>query len=121
MSKGNELGKKIKELRQANGFTQEQLAEKLGIDSKHLSRIELGHHIPNYAIMQKIAKIFNFNLFALSDIKILPKNPEDKTLKHIIKVYKNAESEEERKYYLEAIKQAHKCFKLAKSIYTSKK
>lgn len=36
------LGKRIREYRLKHGLTQFQLAEKLGIDDKHLSRIELG-------------------------------------------------------------------------------
>ena len=40
------LGKRIREYRQKYGMTQFQLAEKLGIDDKHLSRIELGKNMP---------------------------------------------------------------------------
>ena len=36
------LGGRIKELRKIRGFSQEQLSEMVGVDSKHLSRIEVG-------------------------------------------------------------------------------
>ncbi len=36
------LGKKIKEIKKKRGLTQDFLAEKVGIDAKHLSRIECG-------------------------------------------------------------------------------
>ena len=49
------LGIKIKQLRKSMGWTQEQLAEKIGIDNKHLSRIEKGYHMPNYKIIKKLA------------------------------------------------------------------
>lgn len=111
-----EIGKKIQELRKSCGMTQEQLAEKLGIDAKHLSRIEQGYHVPNYSLMQKLAKALDFSLFAMNDIPIKKKTPEDKTLKKILHIYNKAESEEERLYYLEAMKQANKLFKLVKSL-----
>lgn len=52
------LGKRIREYRQKYGMTQFQLAEKLGIDDKHLSRIELGKNMPQAAIIAKLAEVF---------------------------------------------------------------
>lgn len=109
-----EIGKKIQELRRASGMTQEQLAEKLGVDAKHLSRIEQGYHIPNYCLMQKMAKILDFSLFAVNDVTITKKTPEDKVLKKILHIYNKAESEEEKQCYLEAVKQVQKCFRICK-------
>jgi len=50
-------GKKIKELREKYGFTQEELAEKADIDYKYLQRVE-GKKPPNLKIetLAKIAK-----------------------------------------------------------------
>ncbi|MBR1461052.1 helix-turn-helix transcriptional regulator [bacterium] len=39
-----QLGKRIKELRQAQGYSQEQFAEKLGIASRTLCGIEIGRN-----------------------------------------------------------------------------
>lgn len=36
------LGARIKELRTGRGLSQEELAEMVGVDPKHLSRIETG-------------------------------------------------------------------------------
>ena len=40
-----ELGLNVKKYRRLNNLTQEQLAEKGGIDNKHLSKIENGLHL----------------------------------------------------------------------------
>ena len=40
------VGKRIKALREAKGFTQEQLSEKAGISTNHLSVIERGIKTP---------------------------------------------------------------------------
>jgi transcriptional regulator with XRE-family HTH domain len=52
---GKKLGLKIKELRKAKKLTQTQLAEKVGIDYKHLSRIEVGSSFPSINTLGKIA------------------------------------------------------------------
>ena len=56
------LGKKIRELRIKNDMTQIQLAEITGIDSKHLSSIELGKHMPNSQLLLKFANAFNIEI-----------------------------------------------------------
>ncbi len=57
MQNANELlGKRIRELRKRAGLTQEQLAEQLGIDQKHMSRIELGKSYPSLDRLTKIAE-----------------------------------------------------------------
>lgn len=53
------LGKRVREYRQKYGMTQFELAEKLGIDDKHLSRIELGKNMPQAAIIAKLSEVFN--------------------------------------------------------------
>ena len=62
MNKENNIGKMIRELRISSGYTQEQLAEKIGIDNKHLSKIEKGVHIPSYKTMQKLSSVFGLKL-----------------------------------------------------------
>ncbi len=53
------LGKRIREYRQKYKMTQFELAEKLGIDDKHLSRIELGKNMPQAPVISKLAEVFN--------------------------------------------------------------
>lgn len=51
----NLLGARIKEIRKNKGLSQEQLAENVGIDPKHLSRIEVGKNYPSINTLEKIA------------------------------------------------------------------
>ncbi len=61
MSYVNLLGKRIKEIRKSKGFTQDALAEKIGIDSKHLSRVECGKNNPSLDLLYKIASVLDID------------------------------------------------------------
>ena len=50
-----QIGERIKYLRETKGFTQVELAKRIGIHSVSLSRYERGEEIPNEAMIQKIA------------------------------------------------------------------
>jgi transcriptional regulator with XRE-family HTH domain len=50
------LGARIKELRKLKGLTQDKLSELVSIESKHLSRIEVGGSYPSLDTLEKIAK-----------------------------------------------------------------
>lgn len=52
----NSFGKRVQELRKARRLTQEQLAELIDIDVKHMSKIECGRHFPSIEILNKIAE-----------------------------------------------------------------
>ena len=73
------LGKKIKQLRKKNKWTQEHLSELVGINSKSILRIECGKTFPSYQNLEKFAKIFEvevadlFNNHSLADINYLKK------------------------------------------------
>jgi len=56
------LGARIKELRKKGQISQEQLAEKIGIDPKHLSRIEVGRGYPSLETLESIAKALNVEM-----------------------------------------------------------
>lgn len=53
------IGKRIKMYREQKDLTQEQVAEKAGISSKHLSRLEKGHHNPHFDMIIAIANALN--------------------------------------------------------------
>jgi len=70
-TKGDKLfGKRIKELREKKGLTQEQLSELVEMDPRSLSRIETGSNFTTVEKLKKIAQIldvevkdlFEFNL-----------------------------------------------------------
>ena len=56
------FGMRIKELRTSRKLSQERLAEKAGISSKYLSRIEMGQHFPSIDILTKLANVLNVEL-----------------------------------------------------------
>lgn len=49
------LGARIKELRKANKFSQEELAELIGVEPQHMSRIESGRSYPSLDRLEKIS------------------------------------------------------------------
>ena len=116
----NKLGDKIRQLRKSMGLTQEQLAEKIGIDNKHLSRIEKGKHMPTYAITQKLAKVLNFDIYAIDELSLTDLPQSDKTLSKALHILNTAKTEQEKQYYLEALTHAQKGLKLGK-LYKSDK
>jgi len=59
------LGKRIKELRRRKGFTQEQLAEKIGIGTPNISYFETGKFTPAIETMQKIAQVLEVEMYEL--------------------------------------------------------
>ncbi|HLP98672.1 MAG TPA: helix-turn-helix transcriptional regulator [Sideroxyarcus sp.] len=67
------LGRRIKELRKKSGMTQEQLADLVRIDPRHLSRLERGVHYPSIDTLELIAQYLHV------PIKELFTFPEDET------------------------------------------
>jgi len=59
------LGARIKELRNGRGLSQEQLAERLEIDTKHLSRLETGVNAPTIDRLELIASVLDVDVHSL--------------------------------------------------------
>ena len=55
------FGKKLKEYRIKMDFTQEELAEKIGISSKSLSQIELGNNFVSAETLEAICTALNIS------------------------------------------------------------
>lgn len=65
-----EFSKRLKEIRIENGFTQQKIAEELGIKQQSYARYELGSGEPSLLTLIKIAKIFGVTtdyLLGISD------------------------------------------------------
>lgn len=77
------LGKHIKEVRLKKGLTQQELAEKLNIASKHQSRIETGKSFPSAELLEKYAQVFN-----ITTEELLKMNTEKYEIDLIIEIYK---------------------------------
>lgn len=80
------LGERIRELRKDRGFTQEQLAELVDVEQKHVSRLELGKSFPTIERLEKIADALNVPLRDLFDFKHLA--DEDTRVKSIEEMVK---------------------------------
>ncbi len=65
-----ELGKKIRALRLKAGFTQEQLAEKLGIGAQSVSKWENGATMPDIASLPYLAEVFGVTIDDLFDLTV---------------------------------------------------
>ena len=59
------VGKLIALKRKEKGLTQEQLAEKLGITNKAVSKWETGKSMPDLAVIQDLCKILGISLTTL--------------------------------------------------------
>lgn len=53
------LGARIQEIRKLKGLKQNEFAELVGIDSKHMSKIECGRCFPSFELLDKIAQSLN--------------------------------------------------------------
>ncbi len=58
-------GSVIKELREKNNLTQYQLAEKLGVSDKTVSKWETGNGYPDIALLEPIAQVFSVSVTEL--------------------------------------------------------
>lgn len=61
------LGARIKELRKKAGLSQDELSEKIGIDGKYLSRIEVGKRSPSLETLGSIADALQVEMMVLFD------------------------------------------------------
>ena len=91
------LGKKIKEIRKKRGLTQDFLAEKVGIDAKHLSRIECGKNSLSLNLLYKICDVLNTDLGVLFD-NISLKN-KTKLIADINKILEQSSEDKIRSLY----------------------
>jgi transcriptional regulator with XRE-family HTH domain len=91
------LGQRIRELRKAKGFSQDQLSEKIGIDPKHLSRIELGKSFPYMETLEAVAKSLDVEIKDLFEFQHLSK--EAVSIEGINRLLQGASHEKLRQVY----------------------
>ena len=92
------IGLKIKQQRKRLKLTQFELAEKVGIHEKQLSRIEAGLHYPSLENFIKILRILNISLSDFEEKKEI--NPIKDDIDHLLKESDN----HELKIYRDVIK-----------------
>ena len=101
LSKKQALGLRIKEFREKQKLTQEKLAELVGIDAKHLSRIENGRNYPSIETLEKLTDNLHITFedvfqlehietreFLLQNLIIKLQSLSDNKLKFIYKMIK---------------------------------
>lgn len=86
------LGARIKELRKAVGLSQDLLSEKVGIESKYLSRIEVGKCYPSIDVLEHIADALQVEMMELFNFRHFEKGSS--TPKGIEKLMQNASADE---------------------------
>ena len=85
------LGEKIKELRKSRKLSQDKLSEQIGIDPKHLSRIEVGNSYPSLNTLEKIAIALNVEIKEFFEFEHLSGQKE--LINNAIKLLKDADEE----------------------------
>ncbi|MCL2407946.1 MAG: helix-turn-helix domain-containing protein, partial [Defluviitaleaceae bacterium] len=63
-----------------NGYTQDALAEKLGVTAQAISKWENGHTVPETPLLPQLAKLFNCSIDAI----LLPYATQDNTFKEFL-------------------------------------
>ncbi|HQR02854.1 MAG TPA: helix-turn-helix transcriptional regulator [Rhodocyclaceae bacterium] len=95
------IGARIKELRKQAGLTQEQLAERVGLDSRHLSRLEVGRHFPSLDSLENIAKVLNV---PMAEFFAFPGNESPAALRSYLTGFAKRASEAQLRLAVKAIK-----------------
>lgn len=68
------IGKFLKELRNQNNMTQEQLGEKLGVTNKTISRWETGNYLPPIECLKLLSDIYQISINEILTCKRLDEN-----------------------------------------------
>lgn len=104
------IGKTIQNIRKKANIKQSELAEKIGISEKHLSKIETGKNFPSLDNFFKMAEVLNFSL---EDFGINSDKQENEYKQALLKIAYSS-SDKEAKSYCEIIETLNKIIKLNK-------
>ena len=90
------IGKFLKELRKEKGLTQEQLAEKLNVSNRSISRYETGNNMPDISLLIEIADIFEVSLDNLlgREIEVVAKKRRTRMSKEEVEFIKEIRKSE---------------------------
>ncbi|MCD7779728.1 MAG: helix-turn-helix domain-containing protein [Candidatus Gastranaerophilales bacterium] len=88
----NRFGMRVKELRKSKNLTQEQLAEKIGMDTQNLCKMENGNHFPQFKNLCKIAEALDVEIKDLFDFAHFTER--EKIINEITNFLKNAENKD---------------------------
>ncbi len=98
------IGKFIAECRKKCGLTQVQLAEKLNITDRAVSKWENGKSLPDSSIMLDLCELLNISVNDLLSGEVVTVNNYDENLeKNLIKMVKEKEKADERLLSIEIV------------------
>ncbi len=96
------LAIRIKQLRKSRGLTQEKLAELIGRDTKHISKLEIAGSYPSIETLERIANVLDveikefFNFDGLKDKSFIKEEfqkllqfSDEKHLQILYKIHKD--------------------------------
>ena len=93
------IGKKIRQFRKLKKMTQFELAEKIGLNEKQISRIEMGLNYPTYTTFVKLIDVLDIDVANF----IVDDNFDISTYKHKINNFIKVSNEAELKMYYEVM------------------
>ena len=91
------LGKKIKELRERNNLTQQKLAELIDMEFSNLSKIERGVQMPKEKTLERIIDVLGIDLNEMFDFEHI--KAKEKLIEDITVIINNSSIEELQAYY----------------------
>ncbi len=104
------IGRFISNLRKKEGLTQEQLAEKLGVTNKTVSRWENGNYMPDIEMLQLLSRTFNISINELlAGEELEDKMFRQKADENILAISKECAFtlEEKKKYHIRKWRREH--------------
>ena len=105
------FSEKIKAIRKSKGFTQEDLAELINIDAKHLSRIENGKSFPSLSTLKRLLEALNLSITEAGlNLEKLDINANPLYIKSL-QILNSAENDIQLEFYLESLQHTQKIIK----------
>lgn len=80
------IGSFLRELRKEKGLTQEQLAERLNVSNRSVSRWETGNNMPDLSILVELSDFYNVDIKEIIDGERKSENMEKEIKDTLLKV-----------------------------------
>lgn len=90
------IGKFLQELRKEKGLTQEQLAEKMGVARRTVSRWETGNNMPDLDLLIELSDLYDVGLRELLDGERKNEDMDKEMEEAVLKVAKYSSEEKTR-------------------------
>jgi len=98
-----QIGKRIKEVRQKIGLTQEELGERAELHYSYIGQLERGNKLPSIKTLKKIAAALNIKLEALlEDVPTYETSSQNLLNREILNILKDSPPED-LKLFLDVI------------------